>query len=354
MDLTELYMQLRALVAQNMYVESIVTFISFVIVAWAVIYVLERIIGSAVARTKTEVDDKIFKRINKYIPFIVILYGLKFALRPLVLEPGLLEIIEKGISTVVILIFMRIATQIANVVIDGWGKRWAEKTKSTVDDQLIHLLHKVTGILILIGTIIFILDTWKINVTPLVASLGIAGIAVAFALQSTLGNLFGGISIIIDKSVKVGDVVELDKDTIGTVLDVGLRSTKIKTFDNEVVIVPNGKLADARIKNYVKPDVSARLVIPFNVAYGSKVDKVKGVVLKEIKNIDGVLKDPKPFIRFSEMTDSSLKFKAYIWVEDYRNRFSVKDVANTKIYNALNRAKLVIPFPQLDVHLKKR
>jgi len=243
---------------------------------------------------------------------------------------------------------------VIDVLIDEWGMKWAKKTKSTLDDSLVSLLQKTSKVLIFLIGFIYILDIWGIEVVPFVASLGIAGVAVAFALQDSLKNVFGGITLILDKSVSVGDVIELDEATKGTVLSVGIRSTKIKTFDNELITIPNGKLADSKIWNYAQPDLSARLVVPFNVAYGSDIDKVKKIVLKGIKKIDHILDDPRPTIRFVEMGDSALKFKLYLQVDHYSNRFPTKDRVNTIIYNIMRKNRIVIPFPQLDVHLKKK
>lgn len=159
--------------------------------------------------------------------------------------------------------------------------------------------------------------------------------------------------MILDKSVRTGDLVYLDSNAKGTVEKIGLRSTKIRTFDNELIIVPNNKLAESQIQNVALPEPKSRVVIPFSVAYGSNVEKVKKIVMTEIKSIKNIVKDPEPMVRFLEMGDSSLNFKAYFYVDSYENRFSSIDEANTKIYNALNKNKISIPFPQLDVNLKK-
>ena len=187
---------------------------------------------------------------------------------------------------------------------------------------------------------------------PLVASLGIAGIAVAFALQNTLGNIFGGISLILDKSVKVDDVIKLDQDTYGTVIDVGLRSTKILTWDGELVTIPNGKLADSRILNFYQPNPSVRVVIEFGVEYGSDTSKVNKVILDAISKIPVVLKDPAPKVMMMEMGDSALKFKALFWVENFDIKFDTKSLATEEIYNALRKAGIGIPFPTRTIYLK--
>lgn len=338
----------------NVYLRALLVFVVYLVAAEIVLYISANVLLKITKKTKTKVDDLIVKRSMKPISLIIILAGMRLATSMVGLNANTIYVVGKGLSSIVVFLGMWISISIIKILIDNWGVNWAKRTKSTVDDNLIKLLHKVTKMLVLVIGIMFLLDVWGVNITPLLASLGVAGIAVAFAMQSTLANIFGGMSLIMDRSLKVGDVVELDADTIGNVLDIGIRSTKIRTFDNELIIVPNGKLADMRIKNYVQPDESARLVVQFSVAYGSNVDKVKKLILSEIKKIDEIVNDPEPFIRFIEMGESALNFKAYMWLENYKHRFAVKDVVNTKIYNALNKAGIEIPFPQMNVHLKKK
>jgi len=338
---------------QYPYLYALTIFVGFFIVAKLVVIVFEGILMQMAKKTTSEVDDLILMRTKHPLSFILLIIGARLALIPLELTGKTLLYITLGLSTLVILVGIFITILIFDIVIDNWAKHWASRANRRADKQVIMLFRKISRIVIVILGLMFVLNLWGVNASPLIASLGVAGIAVAFALQSTLGNLFGGISLIIDKSVETGDVIELDNGTVGTVFDVGFRSTKLRTFDNEVVIIPNGKLASSQIKNYAPPDPSARLVLPFNVAYGSNVEKVKKTTLDSIKGIKGISKESKPYVRFIEMGDSGLKFKAYIYVEDYHERFSVKDVANTRIYDALNKAKINIPFPQMDVHLKK-
>jgi len=209
------------------------------------------------------------------------------------------------------------------------------------------------NVALVVIALLYILEMWGIEITPLLAGLGIAGLAVALALQPVLSNIFSGASMVLDSSIRVGDLVYLDQNTKGKILKVGLRSTRILTFDNELIIIPNSKLAESVIQNVALPSPISRAVVPFNVSYGSDIDKVKKIVLKEIKSIKNVLEEPEPMVRFVEMGDSSLNFKAYFYVNNFDNRFPSIDEANTKIYNALNRNGINIPFPQMDIHLKK-
>ena len=125
------------------------------------------------------------------------------------------------------------------------------------------------------------------------------------------------------------------------------------TFDNELMIVPNGKVASNKIQNVALPEPKIRIVVQFSVAYGSNVEKVKKLVLGEIKKLKYFVDGPAPKVRFLEMGDSSLNFKAYFYIDSFEYKLLSVDEANTRIYNILNKNKIEIPFPQRDVHIKK-
>ncbi|MBI2647720.1 mechanosensitive ion channel family protein, partial [Candidatus Woesearchaeota archaeon] len=213
-------------------------------------------------------------------------------------------------------------------------------------------IHRFSRIFISLIGLLFILPVWGVQIGPLLTSLGIVGIAIAFALQSTLGNIFGGMSIILDKSIKVGDKIKLDNETMGTVLDVGLRSTKIKTWDNELITIPNGKLADSRILNFIQPDPSVRIVIDFGVEYGSEPAKVRKIVLDAITKIHDVLREPAPKVLMMEMGDFALKFRTIFWVNTFDIKFDTKALATEEIYKTLRKEGIGIPFPTRTVYLK--
>ncbi len=192
-----------------------------------------------------------------------------------------------------------------------------------------------------------------VEIIPVLGALGVAGLAVALALQPVLSNIFSGISLIMDKSVRVGDWIILDDKTSGVIEKIGIRSTRVKTFDNDVIIIPNTKFADSLIRNASLPEPQIRKVVTFSVAYGSDVEKVKKIVISELKKISWIVPEPEPKVRFVEMGESSLNFKAFFYIDSFENGYASIDEANTRIYNALRKSGITIPFPQLDVHLKK-
>ena len=109
-----------------------------------------------------------------------------------------------------------------------------------------------------------------------------------------------------------------------------------------------------KIQNVAEPEPKTRVVIPFGVAYGSNVSKVKKIVITELNKIENFIANPEPIVRFTEMANSSLNFKAYFYVDSFENKWKAIDEANTLIYNALNKNKISIPFPQLDINIKEK
>ena len=334
------------------YTIAVLTFIVFFLGAKIITWVTEKFILKLTSKTKTEVDDLLVRKTNKPISFMLLLIGFKLAIVPLELQNGLNEALQHIITTLLLFVLVYVFVSIFDIAMTSWVHSRATKKALEPDENLIKVSSKIFRVILFVAALFIVLSIWSVQVGPLLASLGIIGIAVAFGLQNTLGNVFGGFSLLIDRSIKVGDIVKIDEDTTGTVIDVGLRATKIRTWDNEVIIIPNGKLAGSNIKNYVLPNPIARIVIPFSVVYGSNVDIVKKIVMGEINKLDNLDKTHDAMVMFLEMGSSSLNFKAFVWLKSYKDRFGTKEKLNCMIYNALNKNNITIPFPQLDVWVK--
>ncbi|MFC1666140.1 mechanosensitive ion channel family protein [Nanoarchaeota archaeon] len=338
---------------QNQYLKAIIILILVFLILKIVVFILEKVILRATRKTKTDVDDKIIEKTSKPFSFIIFLIGLRIAINELSFSPEILGVISKLIYSGIVLVIGYITYIVVDILISfGWEKL-SLKSKTCIDKSLSSLVHSVLRIIWIVFVLLYILNLWGIEIVPFLAGLGIGGIAIAFAMQESLSNIFGGIFLIFDKTIKVGDVINLDKETSGTVLHIGLRSTKIRSFDNEIIIVPNAVLSQSRVQNIAQPSPKSRVVVPFGVGYGTDIEKVKKIVLNEIKKIKNLSKEPLPVIRFLEMADSSLNFKVYFFVESFKFRMDAIDEANTRIYNALNKNNIEIPFPKLDVNLKK-
>jgi len=335
----------------NQYLRAFVLFVILFLVIRIIVFGLERIFKKITAKTKTDADDVLLKKTSKPITVIIFLLGLNIALRELILPKNIENILINVLWSISIIFFSYICYIILDVLIlRGWRKI-SKKTKSEIDDALVSIIKGILKALLIALSIIYILEIWGVQIGPFIAGLGIGGLAVALALQPSLANIFGGASMILDKSVRVGDVLLLEDGTMGKVTEVGLRSTKITSFDHELIIIPNTKLADSKIQNVALPEPKTRVAISFGVAYGTNIEKLKKIVLSEIKKIPHFISNPEPVIRFLEMGSSSLNFKTYFFVDHFEHRANAIDEANTRIYNALNKNNISIPFPQMDIHV---
>ena len=338
----------------NQYLRALAVVVLVFVVLRIVLFIIEKVILRATRKTKTEVDDKFIKKSSAPFSLLIMFIGLSVAIRELEITQSVGDVVNNIIYSLSIAIVAYIVYLFIDIIVlFAINRAIKGKGSSAVKDSLISLFRSFLKVIMVVVAFLYILNTWGIEIGPFLAGLGIAGIAIAFALQNTLSNIFGGISVILDRSVKVGDLVYLDDQTRGRVTHVGLRSTKILTFDNELIIVPNGRVADGSIHNVGEPEAKSRVVIPFGAAYGSDVDKVKRIVLAEIKKVKNFIEAPEPSVMFLEMGDSALNFKAFFYVNSYENRFGAIDEATTKIYNVLNKHNIGIPFPQMDVHVKK-
>src|SRR3989338_3887357 len=339
-------------ITANNYIHSLIILAIFFAVSQLFVFISQKIILRLTKKTKTDIDDLIVAKTSKPISLILLLVGVRLAIIPHKIRADILDIVEHVIVSLILVIVTYIAIVVFNIIISSWGRKFASKTESKIDDEVVNLFQKFARIILSFIGLIFILDIWGVKVGPLLASLGIAGLAVAFALQSTLGNIFGGISLIIDKSITVDDFIKLDDGTQGFVTDIGLRSTKVKSPDGDLVILPNGKLADSKIYNYHKPMPTTRVTVEFGVKYGSDVEKVKKIALNEIKALNLALKAPEPQAILDELGDFALRFKIFFWVSSIEKKVGAKETALTAIYNALDKNKIGIPFPTRTIYLK--
>ncbi len=342
MDITQLL--------SNPYVKSIIIFAIFVVIAKLVGFIVKKILGKFVKKTKTKFDDILLGRADPVITFTIILLAARYVINKLDIMNIL---ISRIIDSFIALIITYFAIILLDAIINVWARHWAKKSQSSVD-TIIPLIHQFSKMMILLlGIFIILSEVWEKDLTGFFAGLGIAGIIIGFALKDSFSNIFGGISIILDKNYKVGDRIKVESGDTGIVYDISLRSTRIKNWDNELIIIPNGKMANSKIHNYVQPDVKARSVIEFGVAYGSDINKVKDVVLNTVKKIENVLEEPAPSVIFSEANDFSLDFKARFWVDDVSKRFKASEQARCMIHEALLKAGIKIPFPTRTIYMKK-
>ena len=220
--------------------------------------------------------------------------------------------------------------------------------KRNVDPSLVPFLKSLISTLLKVLVVISVLGMIGIEMTSFIALLGAAGLAIGMALSGTLQNFAGGVMILVFRPYKVGDVIEA-QGYIGSVHEIQIFNTILKTPDNKTIIVPNGGLSTGSMINY-STQATRRVDWTFGIAYGDDYDKAKTVLKRLIDEDDRILKDPEPFIALSALADSSVNIVVRAWVNspDY---WGVFFDMNEKVYKVFDSEGLSIPFPQMDVHV---
>jgi small conductance mechanosensitive channel len=249
---------------------------------------------------------------------------------------------------------LRVVAAIAIFIVGRWIAKLLRNvtkklmTKSKVDPTLVNFVGHLTYVLLLTFVILAALGKLGIQTTSFIAIIGAAGLAIGLALQGSLANFAAGVLMIIFKPFKVADLIE-GAGVLGTVEEIQIFTTQLKTPDNKTVIIPNAKLTSDNIINYTaKP--TRRVDLVFGVSYTDDIDKVKGVISDVLSQDSRILKDPPPTIGLLEMADSSVNFAVRPWVkpDDY---WGVYFDINEKMKKRFDAEGISIPFPQRDLHI---
>jgi len=190
-----------------------------------------------------------------------------------------------------------------------------------------------------------------LNLGSLAVVFAFLGVGIGFGLQNSTSNFISGLILLFERPISVGDFVTLENQ-VGTVVQINMRATIIRTLDNINMIIPNSKFIENEVINWTHYDTNVRIHCPVGVAYGSDVPKVKEVLLAVAAGEPRVMKRPEPEVRFMEFGDSSLNFELLVWTAKPVEQFVLRSCINYAIDEAFRKAGIQIPFPQRDLHLK--
>jgi len=223
--------------------------------------------------------------------------------------------------------------------------------KMAITDRLKFIsVFKFIKYFVYIIVIISILSLSGVNITPILAASAALLVGLGLALQEFFQDIIGGIFIMVDKSLMVGDVVEID-GKVGNVLEIKLRTTRAITRDDKIIIIPNHKFISDTIYNYTQNHRTTREFVRVGVAYGSDTRKVERLLLESVVAQKEVLKSPKPFVLFEDFGDSALVFSVYFFISDSFIDPRIKSDIRFRIDNSFRKDGIKIPFPQRDVHI---
>ncbi len=337
---------------QNEYLMFLAILIGAILISEIFLFILKRYVKKLAEKTKTDIDDAILEIITRPAHILIILAGISISTKSLSLLVPYLTWIDSAIFVAGILIVSFATTKIISVFIERWLKvqKKFEKTPQ--------LISKIVTVTVYFMAFLTILSHFGIQITPLIATLGIGGLAVGLALQNTLSNFFSGLHIISDKPIGIGDFIELpDANISGFVEDIGWRSTRIRTLPNTIVIVPNTKLSESIIVNNSLPEQEMAALVQVGVAYGSDLEKVEKAtvdVAKKIqKTVSGAVKNFEPFIRYHTFGDSNINFSVILRVEKFVDQYLVKHEFIKALKERYDKEGIEISWPVRKIYTAK-
>jgi small-conductance mechanosensitive channel len=312
---------------------------------------LFRLLHRMTRRTETQIDDLLVAGLRFPSLFLVWLIATYIGIRLTDLPESWFTYATKGMHLSIILTITVGLANVSDRILAYFLKR-AELPISVTS----LLLAVVKALFYVIGALIM-LNYLGISIAPIITALGVGGLAMALALQDTLSNLFAGMHIMAEQTIRVGDFIRLETGQEGYVEDISWRTTRIRMLPNNMVIVPNNKLSQSVLTNYYLPSRAMVLQVPVGVGYGSDPDVVERVLIEEAKqaaaDVPGLLTEPAPIVRlFPGFGESSLSFTLLCHIREIGDQGPVLAELNLRILKRFRKEGIEFPFPTRTVHLK--
>lgn len=319
-------------------------FAAAAIIAWLCGRLWDVIAGRLAARSKKELYKNFVKASHRYLVIMTFLISLRLFMACIGSElgPGMPGTLDKVFYTVMVFVLALLLDMCVHIALDWYSRDFSAKTQGSLE-QFLPLIRQLARLLIYFIAFTFILEYFDKNITGLIATAGVASLAIALAAQETLSNMIAGLMLMIDRPFRPGDRIELDKGLVGDVLQIGTRTTRILNAENSVIIVPNKDLANSRIVNHVFPTPHAVVNMEVGVAFDADINITKGILKEILANNGSVMADPAPGIFFASYGRPSLKISVSFWIADFRKRVGVVDELNMSIKEEFEKAGIEVP-----------
>ena len=331
--------------------------ISILIILGAIIIVKllsllgKKVIKPFVTGTDNHLDDVIFYSLEAPVKFAIILLGIWIAIHRLVYPDSFVKVVDNAYSILIVLditwFFGRLFSSLLQVY---WGKQ-----SNGQANKMMPIIKRTILVIVWLIGIVMALSNVGVNISALLGTLGIGGIAFALAAQDTVKIVFGAFTILTDKPFSIGDTIRVDSYE-GTVVDVGVRSTKIMNYDKRIITFPNYKITDTSIVN-ISSEPMRRVVLNLGLTYDTTSEKMKEALelLKSIpKRVENVTSNPSDIVAvFTEYSDSALVIMYIYFIEKQGDILGVTSNMNMEILAAFNKAGLNLAFPTRTVYIQK-
>jgi MscS family membrane protein len=315
--------------------------------------VLKMLLLRLVHRTATRLDDEFLEATQREVKWLVALAIVWIATFRLgFLSDRLRTFLSDLYFIVGLAICSLILSKLVDFGVDSFLAGLEEEDKARLGPMVTVLKRMALVVVLLFAASVFF-GHFGINITVVAGALGIGGLAFSLAAQDTLADVIAGFTILFDRPFRVGDRIEIPNEgTWGDVVEIGTRTTRIRTRDNRMVIVPNSIIGKSQVVNYTYPDPTYRVEMDIGIGYGQDIEKIRQIIVDTVRQVAGVLPDRPVDALYNEMGESSMTFRVRWWIRSYEDTRRFYDRVNTALQNALDEAGVDMPFSTYDINVK--
>ena len=321
-----------------------------VILGKIIFWLFANVVKKLTAKTETNIDDIIIDMIEEPVAFAVAILGIWYGLDMLNLPDAGHVWINRIYYLLIIFNIAWLINRVLDALIQEYIVPIVEKSESDLDDQLLPILKKGIHAAVWIMAIIVGLNNAGYDVGALIAGLGIGGLALALAAQDTVANLFGGITIFVDQPFTINDWIKINSYE-GIIEEVGIRSTRIRTFEGRLVTIPNKVFAESAIEN-VSAEPNRRVIIFLGLTYDTSAERIQEAldILRSIHGMHAEVLEEKVLTLFDSFGDFSLNVKFVYYIKKGQDVFATNSAINLEILKRFNAAGLDFAFPTQTIH----
>ncbi|NPA42274.1 MAG: mechanosensitive ion channel family protein [Aquificae bacterium] len=331
---------------------ALLVFLLFLFLRKLFVFVVLRFLRKLTKKTATKIDDIIFRVFSKPASFIIVIVGAAISLKILGVENTAVYKVLRTLGMFVI--FWAFYNLVG--ALEEYFYRFAEKFGKDFAREVGGFFIKISKAFVVVVGTVAVLQEWGINVSALLASLGLGGLAFALAARDTAANLFGGLTILADKSMKVGDWVKIGS-VEGIVEDIGLRTTKIRSFEKSYITVPNQYISNQPLENFSRRNVR-RIKMTIGITYDTSREQVVKIledIREMLKNHPGIAKDQLLMVYFTEFGESSLDIFIYCFTNTakWSEYLAIREDVNLKIMEIVEKHGSSFAFPSRSIYVEK-
>ncbi|MEH6373090.1 mechanosensitive ion channel family protein [Streptomyces sp. KLMMK] len=316
-----------------------------------VLRVVLRWLGVRALRTRWQGDDIIVDVLRTLAPGCAVAAGVAAAAGALPLTRQVGHVVDEVLMGIIVLI----ATFTAARVISGLVRSMAQSRSGVAGSATIFV--NITRIAVLAMGFLVMLETLGISIAPLLTALGVGGLAIALALKDTLANLFAGVHILVSKTVQPGDYIRLSSGEEGYVRDINWRITVVEQLNNNLVIIPNAKLAGTNMTNFSRPEQKLSVTVQVGVGYESDLERVERITVEVaesvMKDVEGAVPDHESVVRFHTFGDSRIGFTVILGVGEFSDKYRIKHEFIKRLHQRYRTEGIRIPAPARTVSLQQ-